>query len=101
MVLCLICTQKVAKNSVVFNPGKHPWHGTANVEHSDKVGKLTQYVCRGCHSAKQVKYISVCCERGVIMCASDSIIIYCDFGKYIVHKCAGNVYISKGHTIFV
>ena len=45
MVLCLMCTQKVAKNSVDFNPGKYPWHGTANVEHSHKVCRLTQYVC--------------------------------------------------------
>ena len=73
LVLCLMCTQTVAnKNSVVLDPGKYPWYGTANDEHSHKLSRLTQYVCSGCHSAKQVKYICVCCERGVKICASVS-----------------------------
>ena len=72
LVLCLMCTQKVAKtNSVVLNPGKYPWHGTANIEYSPKVGRVMQYVCRGCHSAKSNIYVSA--VRGVLkICASVS-----------------------------
>ena len=74
----------------------------ANVEHSHKVGRLTKYVCRGCHSVKQGKYICVYCKRGVknmCICFNEN---YYDLSKYIVHKCIGNVNISRGpHYICV
>ena len=55
------------------------------------------YVCRGCHSTKQVKYTCFCCERVVNknMCIPFNEDEY-DFKKYIVYKCIGHVNICEG-----
>ena len=91
LVPCLLCAQKVAKTNLgVFNPGQYLSSGTANVEHCHIVGMPTQYVSRDCHSTKLVKYICVCCERGVNknMCICFIEDGY-DFSKYIVHNVLG------------
>ena len=88
LVPCLLCAQKVTKkNAIVFNPQKYPSHATINVGHSTIVGMPTQYVCRACHSTKQVKYTCVCCERVVNknMCIPFNEDEY-DFNKYIIYK---------------
>ena len=89
--------KKLQKNFVVFNPWRYPSHTTVNVGHSTIVGMPRQYVCRGCHSMKQVKYMCVCCERVVNknMCISFNEDEY-NFNQYIVYKCIGHVNISEG-----